>query len=157
MIVNVMTFSIHMKHSALQRPYRFHVPPIAMKRTTAECQWAAFRQACGTGPWLHLPPKEFADFIWYIFCADEASSNWRFFAACQTRLVQVGRGGSSLSVFFPCLLHILHRTIVPLLRSGDLLNQLYRAANVLRFVNNGAPCIAHTARQPRVAGLNKIA
>ena len=131
-LMNVITFGITMKHTALERPYRYYVPPMTMQRTTAECLWAAFCRACATGPWLRVATTEFAFLMWYIFCADEAAPNWRFFAACQTCLERERHGDYSLSVFLPCLLHILHRTIVPLLRSGDLLNQLFRAANVLR-------------------------
>ena len=131
-LMNIITFGITMKHTALERPYRFYVPPMAMQRTTAECLWAAFCRACATGPWLRVSKTEFAFLMWYIFCADEACSNYRFYAACETRLESEGHGDYSLSVFLPCLLHILHRTLVPLLKHEDLLNQLFRAANVLR-------------------------
>ena len=131
-LINVITFAMYMKHTALEQPYRFYVPPMAMQRTTAECIWAAFCRACATGPWLRVSNTAFALLMWYIFCADEAASNTRFFAACETRLEKEGHGDYSLSVFLPCLLHILHRTVVPLLKSADLLNHLFRAANVLR-------------------------
>ena len=77
--MNVITFGITMKHTALAMPYRFYAPPMAMQRTTAECIWAAFCRACATGPWLRVAKTEFAFLMWYIFCADEAASNWRFF------------------------------------------------------------------------------
>ena len=85
-LMHVITFGIAFKHTALQRPYRFYVPPMAMHRTTAECLWVAFCRAYAIGPWLGVPNADFACFMWYIFCADEASSNLRFFAACETRL-----------------------------------------------------------------------
>ena len=85
---------------------------------------------CDCGPWLHVPSTQFASFLWFVFCADEAASNKRFVAACETRLAETD--GCPLSGFFPCLLHILHRIVVPIMRDGNLLNDLFRAGHVLQ-------------------------
>ena len=129
--MHVMTFGIFIKHTALDMPYRYYVPARLLLRTTAECIWAAFCQACDIGPWLQVPNAQFACFVWFIFCADEAPANKRFLAACETRLAETA-GHRALCVFLPCLLHILHRIVVPLLKGGNLLNELFRAANVLQ-------------------------
>lgn len=91
----------------------------------------SFRQARSTCPWLSIPSAESACFGWFIVAADEASATKRFFAVCESRLAKERCEDHSLTVFLPCFLHILHRTVVPLLKSGNLLNDLFRAANVL--------------------------
>lgn len=64
-----------------------------------------------------------------IFIADEASSNRRLFAQAQRRCAELRP--KMLTWLGPCLLHVLHRSIVPCLKHNNSLNDLFRAAHVL--------------------------
>lgn len=68
-----------------------------------------------------------------VWCADEASANRRLYAQAEVK-AQTMRS-NVLLIFSPCLLHILHRSVVPTLKHNNCINELFRAANVLQVAS----------------------
>ena len=101
-------------------------PPKKLARTTAECIWTGLKSSTPMGPWTHFPSTAAAAWILMVFCCDFASSNRRFLSQLEVSSLQLRSG--VIVIFSPCMLHILHRAVVPML--GRLLNSLYRAAHV---------------------------
>ena len=118
------------KTAPQQCPSLWPAPPRMLERTTAECTWKALASSTPFGPWSQLPGPELAKFIVLAWCADEASANKRLFAQA-LRKAQLMRD-NVLLVFNPCVLHILHRSVVPIIRHNSRINELFRAAHLLQ-------------------------
>eukprot|EP00969_Alexandrium_andersonii_P180861 7992282-Alexandrium_andersonii.AAC.1 len=92
--------------------------PMQLERTTAECLWAAFQRACPSEFWVSsLPGVDVLCWCWRVCIADETSSSRRFFAQLQRCFAAMRPG--VLTLLLPCLIHILHRGIVPSLAYND--------------------------------------
>ena len=123
-LLHVITLDIYIKHSTLTRPYRYYVPPMLIETITAECIWAACGRAFATGPWLHVPSREFANFVWYLFCGYGAQASKHCFAACETRVENQGHGDYCLCVELPCFYDIMQQITHPSALKGELTNKL---------------------------------
>ena len=99
-------------------------PPVLLERTTTECIWAAFNRLCPIKPWDVNSLSFDGSWLWMIFAADEASSNKKAFA--------ISLASSSreklLQHYSPCMLHILHRSVVPLMKRKNLISSFSAAA-----------------------------
>ena len=71
-----------------------------------------------------------ARWILLVFAADEHSANYRVYA--QAVQAAADLRPHVLVYFSPCILHILHRSVIPSLKYGNYINELYRAAHVMR-------------------------
>ena len=123
---HVVTFGIWAKTSNFPEAQPWFTHSRQLRRTTAECIWTAFSEAIPHGPWGTLPSTMY---VWLICCADEATSNLRFFS----QGVQWARTKHSraLGYYSPCFIHICQRSVIPLMQESDAIKNLFRAAHVL--------------------------
>lgn len=107
--------------------------PKMVDRTTTECLWRAVAEATPFGPWSQLPELPSAAWVVFVLIADEASSNKKLFKLA----LKVSRGmRRKVLVFFQaCLLHVLHRSLVPGMRKNNIIGDLFRAAHSLRVAS----------------------
>ena len=120
------------KTSVMDMPAFWASPPIMLQRTTSECLWRAFDAATPFGPWSQhgLPNLDLIAWIVLVLIADEASSNKKLFKlACK---VSRGMRPKVLVFFQPCLIHVLHRSLLPGMRKNNIIGDLFRAAHALR-------------------------
>ena len=127
---HIMTFGVFVKTADDGIPSMFSVPPVRIQRTTAECLFTALKRCIPMGPWGVMPTQERVDWLIFVLCGDEATSNRRLYAQLEQFAHQT-RGGL-VTLWCPCFLHILHRSIVPALRVSHAVDHLFRAANVLQ-------------------------
>ena len=107
------------------------VAPVTLERTTAECMWAAFKaSSVPWGAWGLLPPDDVATWVVLVFGADLARSNLRLYAQIVEKCA--GLRQCVLTHFAPCRLHVLHKSVVPAMSMGGIINSMYRTAHVMR-------------------------
>ena len=125
---HVMTTAVWVKTaSSTVQPWL--AAPMKLARTTAECIWLALQLATPMGPWSQLPSPALFAWFWIISCCDNASSNRRMHAHLEVACLKKRPG--MLIAYSACMLHLIHRCIIPLLQVHDVLNNLYRLAHVL--------------------------
>ena len=77
------------------------------------------RQPCASG-------------FWYIFVAGSASGNKRMYAQMEMLMLnQRRRRPGVLLHFAPCLIHIVHRCIIPVMKVDNMIGDMFRSAHVL--------------------------
>ena len=121
------------KTNSMDRRAFWGSTPKMLDRTTTECLWRAIAEATPFGPWSQLPELPLATWVAFVLVADEASSNKKLFRLA----LRVSRGmRRKLLVFFqPCLLHVLHRSLVPGMRKNNIIGDIFRAAHSLRVAS----------------------
>ena len=129
-VVSVMSSVAYLKTSNMPQPWPWVIFPRMLERTTAENIFKALVEVSpvdltGRG----LPPEAEVRWIWIVCVADQASSNKRLQAHAEATLIDM-RGGV-LFCSFPCVVHILHRSVVPLLKINGINTKLYRTSHVL--------------------------
>ena len=132
--VQVMSAIAYLKTSSMARPWPWIVPPKMLERTTAENIFtglAALSPLDLTG--TKLPSIHVVRWIWFVTVADQASSNKRLQAHLESLLLAARPG--ILTCNFPCIVHIMHRGVVPLLTLHSMNTKLFRANNVLRVMS----------------------
>ena len=167
---HVYTSGVFCKTSQMTSPAYWANPPLLLQRTTANCMWAAWRRAVPFGPCGDLPGTDQASWLVMAFTADEASSNKKAFAQAVTALTS--ERPNVVIVLCPCLLHVLHRSVAPILKGRGSINAIYRAAHVLKvgtywaallqasrqvvaaalvIVHDKSPRLRHTRRLPSMS------
>jgi hypothetical protein len=125
----VMTVNTWIKTPAMSSPQPWICTPRQIARTTGECIWSMLKASSPYGVWGTLPSLDVAQWIWLIYCCDEASSNKRMIGQAlmfvRTLRAQV------LQLMSPCMIHIMHRSIIPVMRIGGSIDHLFRCAHVL--------------------------
>ena len=110
--IQVMSSIAYLKTSNMARPWPWILFPLMLERTTAECIYKAwFLQS--PLDLKQLPSPDIVRWIWIVFVCDQASSNKRFQAYVDDWLVKARTG--ILTCDFPCIVHIIHRCLIPLL------------------------------------------
>ncbi len=70
-----------------------------------------------------------------MFIGDEAAANKRFVAQAELKAMSMRK---FLIVWFgPCILHILHRSVLPSLKFKNISGDLYRVSHVLEVESYG--------------------
>jgi hypothetical protein len=121
------------KTSSMPMPVQWASPPRMLQRTTAECIWQALAAATPLGPWDDLPPAHVVKWLILVWCADEAASNKRLYAQAEVTTQSMRPG--VVTMFSPCMLHIMHRSIVPIMKVYNCVNDLFRAAHVFQVAS----------------------
>ena len=147
---HVYTSGVFFKTSQMASPAYWANPPLLLQRTTANCIWAAWQRSVPFGPWGDLPGTDQASWLVMAFTADEASSNKKAFAQAVTALT--AKRPNVVIVFCPCLLHVLHRSVVPILKGRGSINAIYRVAHVLKVGTYWA-ALLQASRQVAAAAL----
>ena len=134
---HVFCCSVHVKTSRMAHPALLPCLPLMLQRTTAECLSVAIRRTAPFGPWdlrdLDKLPSS-VQFLIFVLVSDQASSNLKLYN--QFLQVAIRLSGKPcqrpiIMWFVPCFIHVLHRSLVPILTAASLANELYRAACVL--------------------------
>ena len=129
---HVMTLTAFVKTELMDRALEWPSDLQIVDRTTAECLWHNFGLSAPFGPWrndaMRAPPQSLAVWILYLLVADDASSNRRVSAHAES--LAVTERCRVLFACFKCMVHILHRTVVPMLRTFNVIGQVYRVCNV---------------------------
>ena len=103
-------------------------------RTTANCLWSGLQHA-PLGPFaatgFREVPMQLVQWLWLIFVADDASGNNRMIAHAEHTALSTRP--KTLVARQPCLIHALHRSVVPILQLHNLSGALYRLALVLHM------------------------
>ena len=102
--------------------------PQQLERTTSECLWRAMLASFPHGPWGEVPPQDRVTWLVFVIVGDEASSNKKLFAQAECHAMERRQGGLVM-IWQPCYMHILHRSVVPLLKG--IIGNLFRCAHVL--------------------------
>lgn len=113
-------------------PWPFCMPPLMLTNTRAECIFQGLSTLFPAfGPWSMdtVVKQAQSRWIWYIMVGDGASSNKRLFAQLEMRLID--RRPGILFHFAPCLVHVVHRCVIPVMQFGNLIGDLFRASHVL--------------------------
>ena len=113
----------------MERPSMWNTAPQRIERTTTNCLWKFLQRACPFGPWGIIPESSACVWIVFVLCCDEASSNKRMIAHFE--VVALAKRVNVIVWFSPCVLHILHRAVMPALKRDNLIGDLYRATHVL--------------------------
>ena len=142
---HVFVASAHCKTRSMPAPALWNHPPLLLQRTTAECLWLALRESTPCGPW-QLLDTEVARWVLYVFCADEGSSNKKLFKQAVALIEALQNAQNTLMHFSACLLHVLHRSVIPTLQFHNFINNLYRAANVMRVSTYWLAMVESTMR-----------
>jgi hypothetical protein len=125
----VMTVNTWIKTPAMSSPQPWICTPRQIARTTGECIWSMLKTSSPYGVWGTLPSVDIAQWIWLIYCCDEASSNKRIIA--QALMFVRTLRPRVLQLMSPCMIHIMHRSIIPVMRIGGSIDHLFRCAHVL--------------------------
>ena len=110
-------------------PQPWAMNPLILENTKAECLWRGLSLSAPFGPWREFPNAEQVRWFWLILCGDGATSNMRLYTKC----IAESRSMRSrvLLHFSPCLLHILHRCSIPLMKQFNMVNDFFRCGNVM--------------------------
>ena len=137
---HVMTVTCWWKTVLMRSPMPWLGEVRRLQRTTAECLWKGLSSNM---PWSlsHRPSASQIKWLWLVCCADSALSNLWLFAHLEMHLAK--RHGA-LTVFVPCLIHAVHRAVVPLLRRRQLVDDLFRSSHVLSTATYWATLIRRT-------------
>ena len=107
-------------------------------------KWSGLKKATPWGPWSELPPVTVVAWLWLISCCDNAASNRRMHA--QMEVAALKMRPRVLVAYSACMLHLIHRCIVPLLQHHNVLNGLYRLTHVW-IVGTYFSCVCRKVRR----------
>ena len=124
-----MSCIAYVKTSSMEQPWPWVSPLRMLQRTTADNLWKALAGVAPMGFDGTLPSTDQARWIWIVTVCDQATANKRLQAHLET--VLLAARPRVLTCSFPCVVHILHRGVVPLLRVNNMHVHLYRTSHVL--------------------------
>ena len=133
-----MTAISWVKFAWMPRPMPWVIPPTRLERTTAECLWKSLVRNVPFGltdtGLFDLPSAAVVMWICWVCIGDEASSNKRMWAFMESRLLASRK--QMITCLLPCIVHILHRSVVPILQTDHIHVELYRTGHVLIQLNS---------------------
>ena len=110
---HVMVMAVWILLRGLSSPTLCYPSPRRIQRTTAETLWRAWSEV-GFGPWGRLPSQDRVKWLLILCTADEASSNRRMYAQAMNAARKIRE--QVILIFIGCLMHVLHRLVVPCLK-----------------------------------------
>ena len=127
--VNLLTTEAWYKTSSQSNPQAWVTELRMLENTKGETLWSALEQLLPHSPFNmdNLPDANPCSWVLVIFVIDFASSNRRVVAFAETSCDM----SHVLFVTVPCFMHGLQRCVVPVLRYGNTINEVFLISHLL--------------------------